>query len=409
MDLTFTPEDQAFRGRVREWFAANTPRQALKTIDERRAWIRTPYDAGFVGMGWPKEYGGQNARPMEQAIVQDEMARVNAPPAALGLGVGIVGPTIIHHGTPEQKARFVPKMLTHEEIWCQLFSEPNAGSDLAALKTRAEDRGDHWEINGQKVWTSSGYFADWGLLIARTDPAVAKHLGISMFIINMRQPGVEVRRLRQITGGSEFCEVFFTKARVEKDHLIGKLNQGWQYTQTTFGFERGAGTLNRVTAHMMSLRRLIEYCRRLGKDGHAAIEDAAVRQKLGRAYVEIEVMRYAGLRVLSRLEKGGRPGPESSISKLYYSEFSKRFHEWILDILGPYGNLIDGFPPEFAGVAVDTRRGTNFAEDFLASRSGTIAAGTSQVQRNIIGERVLGLPKEVRTDRLEIQAAARKS
>ena len=256
MDLNFTPEDQAFRVRVREWFAANTPRQALTTLDERRAWIRKLYDAGFVGMGWPKEYGGQDARPMEQAIVQDEMARVNAPPAALGLGVGIVGPTIIHHGTPEQKARFVAKMLTHEEIWCQLFSEPNAGSDLAALKTRAEDLGDHWAVNGQKVWTSSGYFADWGLLIARTDPAVAKHLGISMFIINMRQPGVEVRRLRQITGGSEFCEVFFTNARVEKDHLIGKLNQGWQYTQTTFGFERGAGTLNRVTAHTMSLMEL---------------------------------------------------------------------------------------------------------------------------------------------------------
>ena len=402
MDLHFTPEDIAFRERVRQWLGENTPQTELKTLEERRAWIRKLYDAGFVGMGWPKEYGGQNARPMEQAIVADEMARVNAPPAAIGLGVGIVGPTIAHHGTPEQKERFLKKIMTHEEIWCQLFSEPNAGSDLAALKTRAENKGDHWEINGQKVWTSSGYIADWGLLIARTDPTVAKHLGISMFLINMRQPGVEVRRLKQITGGSEFCEVFFTKARVEPDMLVGKLNQGWQYTQTTFGFERGAGTLNRVTAHMMSLRRLVEYCRRLKKNGHTAIEDPLVRQKLGRAYVEIEVMRYSGLRVLSLLEKGSRPGPESSVSKLYYSEFSKRYHEWIMEILGPYGILTDGIPAEFADVSSGSGRGSNYAVDFLASRSGTIAAGTSQVQRNIIGERVLGLPNEVRTDRIEI-------
>lgn len=405
MDLNFSPEDIAFRARVRQWFEANTPRNELLSLDERRMWIRKLYDAGYVGMGWPKEYGGQNARPMEQAIVNDEMARVNAPPAAIGLGVSIVGPTIIHHGTAEQKTRFVPKILTHEEIWCQLFSEPNAGSDLAALRTRAEDKGDHYEVNGQKVWTSSGYLADWGLLIARTDPAVAKHLGISMFIFNMRQPGVEVRRLKQITGGSEFCEVFFTKARAEKAHLIGGLNQGWQYTQTTFGFERGAGTLNRVTAHMMSLRRLLAYCRRLKRNGHAAIDDPVVRQKLGRAYVEIEVMRYAGLRILSRLEKGGRPGPESSIAKLTYSEFSRRFHEWIMEILGPYGGLMEGFPTEFADVAVRAGRGSNYAEDFLASKGGTIAAGTSQVQRNIIGERVLGLPKEVRTDRIDIQRA----
>lgn len=405
MDLNFTPEDLAFQARVREWFEANTPRHELLGLDERRAWIRKLHEAGYLGMGWPREYGGRNARPMEQAIVADEMARVNAPPAAIGLGVGIVGPTIIHHGTPEQKARFVPKMLSHEEIWCQLFSEPNAGSDLAALKTRAEDKDDHYEINGQKVWTSSGYLADWGLLIARTDPTVAKHLGISMFIISMRQPGVEVRRLKQITGGSEFCEVFFTKARVEKDHLIGGLNQGWQYTQTTFGFERGAGTLNRVTTHMMSLRRLLEYCRRLKKNGHAAIDDPLVRQKLGRAFVEIEVMRYAGLRILSRLEKGGRPGPESSIAKLTYSEFSKRFHQWIMEILGPYGNLTGGFPEEFTDVAIRAGRGSNYAEDFLTSKGGTIAAGTSEVQRNIIGERVLGLPKEVRTDRIEIQQA----
>ena len=398
MDLNFSAEDIAFRNKVRVWFEANTPKQPLKTLEERKAWCAKLYEAGYVGMGWPKEYGGQNARPMEQAIVQDEMARVNAPAGQMGLGVGIVGPTIIHHGTEAQKQRFIKNILKANEIWCQLFSEPNAGSDLASLKTKAEDKGAHWEINGQKVWTSSGYFADWGLLIARTDPSVVKHLGISMFLLNMKQPGVEVRQLKQIHGGAEFCEVFFTNARVEKDMLIGALNQGWQYTQTTFGYERGSGTLNRVTNHMMTLRRLVEATKHLKVNGHTAWEDAGVRQKLGRAVVEIEAMRYSGLRILSRLEKGQRPGPESSIAKLTYSEFAKRFHEWILDILGPYGGLTDGVPDELKG---DVQH-RNWSYDFLGVRSGTIAAGTSEVQRNIIGERVLGLPKEVRSDRIEI-------
>ncbi len=398
MDLNFSAEDLAFRERVRQWFAENTPKSEFKTLAERKAWVRQLYDAGFVGMGWPKECGGQDARPMEQAIVADVMARVNAPPGTIGLGVGIVGPTIIHHGTPAQKARFLKKILTGEEIWCQLFSEPNAGSDLASLRTRAVDKGDHWEIDGQKVWTSSGYSADWGLLLARTDPNVPKHQGISAFLINMRQPAIEVRRLKQITGGAEFCEVFFTHARVAKDMLVGQLNQGWQYAQTTFGYERGAGTLNRVTTHMMTLRRLVEATKHLRVNDHSAFEDPLVRQKLGRASVELEVMRYSGLRVLSRLEKGQRPGPESSIAKLYYSEFSKRFHEWTMEILGPYGMLSDGLPDELKG---GDARHQNWAVDFLASRSGTIAAGTSEIQKNIIGERVLGLPKEPRMDRIK--------
>ncbi len=404
MDLSFTPEDTAFRGRVRQWFEANLPKEEMKTLEERVAWHRKLYAAGYVGMGWPKEYGGQDARPMEQAIVQDEMARVNAPSTVNGLGLSIVGPTIIHHGTPEQKGRFLKKILNAEEIWCQLFSEPNAGSDLAALKCRADDKGDHWEVNGQKVWTSGGFIADWGILLARTDQSVPKHQGISFFLINMHQPGIEVRPLKQITGGSEFCEVFFDKARVEKDHLIGKLNQGWQIAQTTLGFERGGGTLNRVTTYLMSLRRLVEVCRTLKVNGHTAIEDASVRQKLGRAYVELEVMRYSGLRILSRLEKGQRPGPESSIAKLYYSEYDKRYHHWVMEILGPYGNLIEGTPAAYAeetGGGGYGRHGI-WGVDFLQSFGPTIYAGSSQIQKNIIGERVLGLPKEVRTDRIEI-------
>ncbi|MBI3742341.1 MAG: acyl-CoA dehydrogenase family protein, partial [Chloroflexi bacterium] len=224
MDLHFTPEDISFRMRVRKWFEENAPKQELKTLDERKAWHRKMYDAGFVGMGWPKEYGGKNARPMEQAIVADEMARVSAPSTVNGLGISICGPTIIVHGTEQQKQRFLKKILTAEEIWCQLFSEPNAGSDLASLKTRAEDQGDYFEINGQKVWTSGGFIADWGILLARTDPHAPKHQGISFFLFNMRQPGVEVRPLKQITANADFCEVFFTNARAEKENLIGQLN-----------------------------------------------------------------------------------------------------------------------------------------------------------------------------------------
>lgn len=407
MDLNFTPADNEFRARVRKWFEDNLPRTELKTLDERKAWHRKLYDAGFVGMGWPKEYGGQDARPMEQAIVADEMARCNAPSTVNGLGISIVGPTIIHHGTHEQKARYLKKILTAEEIWCQLYSEPNAGSDLAAMKTRAVDKGDCYQVDGQKVWTSGGFISDWGLLLARTDVNVTKHLGISCFLIDMHQPGIEVRPLKQITGGSEFCEVFFTAARVEKSDLIGNLNQGWQIAQTTLGYERGGGSLNRVTTYLVPLRRLVEVTKRLKKNGHSAFEDPIVRQKLGRAFVEIEVLRYSGLRILSRAEKGQRPGPESSIAKLYYSEFGKRYYEWILEILGPYGGLTDGMPSEFSpnDSSGDYGRHGIWATDFLQSRAPTIFAGTSEIQKNIIGERVLGLPKEVRTDRIEINKA----
>lgn len=402
MDLNFTPEDIAFRNRVRKWFEENTPRGEFKSLEDRKAWHRKLYDAGFLGMGWPKEYGGQNARPMEQAIVADEVTRANAPAAVNGLGLSICGPTIIVHGNEQQKQRYLKKILNADEIWCQLFSEPNAGSDLASLKTRAEDKGDYFEINGQKVWTSGGYIADWGILLARTDTSVPKHQGISFFLINMHQPGVEVRPLKQITGGSEFCEVFFTNARVEKENLVGKLNQGWMIAQTTLGYERGAGTLNRVTSYMMSLRRLVNVTRKLKKNGGTAFDDPIVRQKLGRAFVELEVMRYSGLRTLSRLEKGQRPGPESSIAKLYYSEYGKRYHEWVMEILGPYGGVIEGAPPEFLGPdRIDGGGQSSWGVSFLASRGPTIYAGTSEIQKNIIGERVLGLPKEVRMDRLQ--------
>jgi alkylation response protein AidB-like acyl-CoA dehydrogenase len=405
MDLNFTPEDLAFRDRVRQWFAAHTPPEPLTMLEERRAWHRKMYEAGFVGMGWPKAYGGQDARPLEQATVSDELTRAHAPIAINGVGILLIGPTLIHHGTPAQKERFLKKLLMAEELWCQLYSEPNAGSDLASLQTRAEDKGDYYEINGQKVWTSYGELADWGLLLARTDSKAAKHQGISCFLINMRQAGIVVRPLKQITGTLEFCEVFLTNARVEKEHLVGPLHQGWQIAQTTLGYERGARTLDRVTAQRMSLLRLIEVTKNLKRDERAAYDDPLVRQKLGRTAVELEVMRYVGLRMLSRLEKGQRPGPESSIDKLVYSEFDKRYHEGLMEILGPYGGILEGMPEELKelGVTGDFgRQGLAWGIDFLRARAPTIAAGSSEIQKNIIGERVLGLPKEVRADRMEV-------
>jgi alkylation response protein AidB-like acyl-CoA dehydrogenase len=400
MDLNYAPEDLAFREATRKWFAANTPTGDLKTLDERKAWHRTLYEAGYVGMLWPKEYGGRGATPMQQAIVSDEMARVNAPPTINGLGIGFIGPTIIIHGTDWQKQRYLKKILTAEEIWCQLYSEPNAGSDLASLKTRAEDQGDHFIVNGQKIWTSSGPIADWGILLCRTDSKVAKHKGISCILLNMRQPGVEVRPLRQITGSSLFSEVFMTNARAEKVDQIGRLGQGWEIAQTTLGFERGGNSLGRVTRYASAFSQLVKATKDLRRDGKPLIENAAVRAKMGRIYAELEVQRYAALRVLSALQKGDGPGTASSLTKYSYSEFEKRYYETVVEILGPSGQLLTSFH-EWDDIDTASGEPGTWATSFLWSRAGTIYSGSSEVQKNVIGERVLGLPKEIRADRVK--------
>src|SRR5262245_2156258 len=346
MDLNYAPEDREFRNATRRWFEAHTPKTEPKTLAERKAWHRTMYDAGFVGMLWPKEYGGRGATPMQQAIVQDEMARASAPPPINGLGIGFIGPTIIVHGTEAQKQRYLQQMLTAEEIWCQLYSEPNAGSDLAGLKTRAEAAGDHFVVNGQKIWTSSGPIADWGILLARTDTKAPKHKGISCFLFNMRQPGVEVRPLKQITGSSLFSEVFMTNARAETWDQTRRLDGGWERAQTTLGYERGANSLGRVTRYLMAFHQLVASARELRRDGKPLLEDPVVRAKLGKAFAELEVQRYAALRVLSALSKGQPISAASSITKLSYTEFEKRFFELGLEILGPWGQLMPGSPDE---------------------------------------------------------------
>src|SRR5436190_7356078 len=400
MDLNYAPEDLAFRQTTRRWFAEHTPKVEPKTLAGRKPWHRTMYAAGYVGMLWPKEYGGRGATPMQQAIVQDEMARASAPPPINGLGIGFIGPTIIVHGTEAQKQRYLQKILTAEEIWCQLYSEPNAGSDLAGLTTRADDAGDHFVVNGQKIWTSSGPIADWGILLARTDAKVAKHKGISCLLLNMRQPGVEVRPLRQITGSSLFSEVFMTNARADRRDLIGRLNQGWEIAQTTLGFERGSNSLGRVTRYAIAFNQLVRAAKELRRDGRPLIEDPRVRAKLGKIYAELEVQRYAGLRVLSALNRGESPGAASSITKLSYTEFEKRYYELALEILGPWGQLVTA-REEFEEIDTSSGEPGTWATAFLWSRAGTIYSGSSEIQKNIIGERVLGLPKEVRADRLK--------
>ena len=405
MDLNYTPEDEAFRSRIRSWFEQHRPKPP-ETLAERKAWQRTLYEAGFVGMGWPREYGGQSARPMEQAIVAEEMALANVPGPINSLGIGFVGPTLIVHGTEQQKQRYIRPILTADEIWCQLYSEPDAGSDLAGLKTRAVRQNGEYIVNGQKVWTSLGPVADYGILLARTDPDVPKHKGISYFILDMHSPGVEVRPLKQITGNSEFAEVFFDNVRVPAENIIGQEGQGWELAQTTLGFERGGSVLARVTRHQANLRRLAEVCGTLSRNGVPLLEDPLIRQRLGRMAVEVEVLRYTGYRILGKLEKGQRPGSESSVDKLYYSELDKRHQELVQEILGPYGQLEHGLPPELDLNAAPTRgHDSTWAFNFLWSRAGTIYSGSNEIQKNIVGERVLKLPREPRADRVASREA----
>jgi len=400
MDLRYSPDDLAFRDATRRWLAAHLPRPEPRTLEERRAWHRKLYEAGYLGMGWPRQYGGQDASPLRQAIVADELARVNAPPPINGLGLAIVGPTLIVHGTEAQKQRYLRKILTAEELWCQLYSEPNAGSDLASLRTRAEERGDHFVVNGQKIWTSGGLWADRGLLLARTDPAAPKHRGISCFLLDMRQPGVQVRPLRQITGHAHFAEVFMTDARVQREDLVGQPGQGWEIAQTTLAYERGANSLARITRYRAAFGQLLRAARTLRRGGRPLLDDPLVRARLGRIYAELEVQRYAALRVLSALEKGEAPGPAASVTKLSYSEFEKRYLELALEILGPWGQLTGTVPYDCLEVATSSGEPGTWAHAFLWARAGTIYAGSSEIQKNVIGERILGLPREPRPDRL---------
>ena len=393
MDLNLTAEEKAFRDEFRVWLEANVPRDwsawRERPLDELfpylRAWQRRLYEGGWAAVSWPKEYGGRSATLMEQAIFWEEMARVEAPPMANALGLGLIGPTIIGYGTDTQKKRFIPKILSAEEIWCQGFSEPNAGSDLAALQTDARLDGGDYIVNGQKVWTSYGWLGDWCELVVRTDHAAPKHRGLTVLLVDMKSPGVEVRPLRQMTGESEFSEIFFRDVRVPVENVLGKVDDGWNVAVSTLMHERGAYGARLILTFKRNIHRLIEVSRTTQRNGHTAAQDPIFRQRLAQCFAEVEIMRLNQLRAFSRISATGIPGPEGSIQKLFWSELNQRLQQLAQELLGPYGQLLGG-----DSHAID--KGV-WSYGYLRSRGNTIEAGTSEVQRNIIGHFVLGLPR----------------
>jgi alkylation response protein AidB-like acyl-CoA dehydrogenase len=393
MDFHFSPQEEAFRQEIRSWLTANMPptytgdafeeRSADERFDIQLAWQKQLHAGNWVGIHWPKEYDGRGATILEQVIYSEELARVHAPGIANMLGVMLVGPTLIHWGTEEQKKRFIPKILSAEEIWCQGYSEPGSGSDLASLQTRAVEDGDFFVINGQKVWTSYAHRADWCILLVRTDPNAPKHQGITYLLVNMKTPGITVRPLVQITGDAEFNEVFFEDVRVPKTNIVGELNRGWQVAVTTLMFERaniGMGFQLEPVMH-----QLIDLSKRLSCNGNPAWEDEAVRQHLIQLLIEVQALKYNGYRQLTRQLHGAPPGPEGSIAKLAGSDLNLRIAQFAMELLGPYSQMALGSP-----YALDNGKWSRRA---LASRLMTIAGGTSEIQRGIIGDRILGLPK----------------
>jgi alkylation response protein AidB-like acyl-CoA dehydrogenase len=401
MDFTYSPEDEAFRKELRSWLEANAPKdQRGESADaeivqdimheeddedwkRRLRWHQKMHGAGWVGISWPKEYGGRGASLMQNIIYAEEMARFRTPPLVNGLGIMLVGPTIIHWGTEEQKKRYVQKILSAEEIWCQGYSEPNSGSDVAGLQTRAVEEGDYFVVNGQKVWTSDAHHADMCILLVRTDPDAPKHKGISYVVVDMHSPGVTVRPLVQITGAKGFNEVFFEDVKVPKKNLIGEKNQGWQVAITTLMFERsGIGGGRDMFG---SVRELVRLAKTVNRNGHSAWDDTSVRQRISQFACEAKALKYTGYRQLTRRLKGLPPGPEGSVMKLGASELNLRMNNYAMELLGPFSQF------EYkADRAIDKGK---WSYRMLQSRALTIAGGTSEIQHNIIGERVLGLPK----------------
>ncbi len=394
MDLNFSPEQEQFRAKVQAFLRDNLPPgwgkagfrpEGMSMTDFLRDWQRRLYEGGFLGMAWPKEYGGQGASQIEMAIFNEEVARVRAPAPLNVLGLTMAAPTIITYGTDDQKKRYLSKILSCEEIWCQGFSEPNSGSDLAAARTRAELQGDEFIVNGQKVWTTLGHIADWCMLVVRTDPDAPKHRGLSYLLVDMKSPGITVRPLRQMTGESEFNEMFFEDVHVPRQNLLGGLNEGWRVATTTLMNERGTTALASVMRYRIVFDEILDLVRSMQRNGGPATTDPSVRQRLAQFYVELEMLRFTSYRAFSQILRGGNPGPEGSISKLAWSELNQRMQEFVIELEGPASQLVKGSP-----YAV---QGGRWQHHFLRSRANTIEGGTSEIQRNIIAERVLGLPR----------------
>lgn len=389
MDLSFSPAEEAFRGELRAWLAANAPAmpEEFPTLADEvaflRAWQKRLCEGGWVGIHWPRAYGGRGATVLENYIFQEEMAAARAPEIINRIGLNLVGPTLIAHGTEEQKQQFLPRIMPAEDIWCQLFSEPGAGSDLTALRTRADAVEGGWRVSGQKVWTSYAQFARWGILLARTDPAAPKAKGISYFICDMSAPGVTVRPLKQMTGSEEFNEVFLEDVFIPRAHLVGRENEGWSIANTTLAHERGTAP-RQLVIHRMLLQDLMRLARE-GVGGGPQVADPLMRQEIARHFIDVEISRLNNWRTLTRIQRRQPLGAESSFVKLFWSEMSHRMHETAMRLLGPFGLCwVPG--PRAVG-------GGRLTRSWLYYRSSTIFAGTSEIQRNILAERVLGLPR----------------
>jgi alkylation response protein AidB-like acyl-CoA dehydrogenase len=390
MDLRDTPSERAFRQEVRQWLAEHLTGEYAALggrggsgdetfgFEVRRRWELELAEGRWTGLGWPAEYGGRGASIAEQVIFNEEYVRAGAPGRVNVMGEGLVAPTLIVYGTDAQKARFLGPIRAGTELWCQGYSEPGAGSDLASVQTRATLEGDEWVITGQKVWTSLAHQADWIFVLCRTEPGSQRHRGLSYLLVPMRQPGIEVRPIRQLTKTAEFNEVFFDGARTAADLVVGEPGDGWRVALATLAFERGVALLGHQLTFRREFDRLVDDARRRGRLG-----DPTLRQRLARAYGELAIMRYNTLRSLSGVEGPVAP-PEASIAKLYWASWHQRLGELAMDVEGPAATVLAAFDYE----ATDTQR------SFLFGRSETIYGGSNEIQRNIIGERVLGLPPE---------------
>ena len=376
MNLRDTPDEAAFRAGLRAWIAENLPEEQRggrggerRFEDFGRDWSRKLYDAGYSGLTWPKEYGGGGAPYSDEAIFLEEMARAEAPGHIGVIGLGMAGPTIMVHGTDAQKEKHLRKILSAEDVWCQGFSEPGAGSDLAAVRTRAERRDGHYVVNGQKVWSSFAHIADFCILVTLSDPDAPRYKGLTYLIVDMKAPGVEVRPLRQITGEAEFNEIFFTDVEVPVENRLGGEGEGWQVAMTTLLHERGTLGFALTAVLEVSVRKLLALAE--------GVDDADLRQRIAREWIELQALRYTNYRSLTTLMKTGIPGPEGSIAKLQWSLANQRLTKLARELLGHDGIVDDGW--------------WNYQQ--LRSRGNTIEAGTSEVLRNIVAERVLGLPR----------------
>jgi alkylation response protein AidB-like acyl-CoA dehydrogenase len=381
VDLTLSQDEQAFRDELRAWLDDNHPGREPEGDEAgfafRRDWQRKVYEAGWAGVSWPQEYGGRGATLVEQAIFNEEVTRAQAPQLANVLGLAMGGPTVIAHGTEEQKQRYLAPILSAEEIWCQGFSEPESGSDLASLKTRAVRDGDDWVVTGQKVWTTLAHEAKWCMLVARSDTEAAKHKGLTYFLMDMEQDAVQVRPLRQITGESEFNELFIDEARIPDENIIGGEGNGWNVAITTLMHERATLAFGLQIAVKIELAELFEKARETRANGGTAAEDEIVRDRLAQLYIESEVLRLNAYRGLTAIMRYGVPGPEGSLGKWHWAEVNQALTELAMDIAGPRAQL-DEDPWTYR---------------FLRARGNSIEGGTTEILKNIVAERVLGLPR----------------